>query len=196
MTRSVQRMGRGTHHINDAGEKVYDQAFSYAEDPNTGTAKVFRKPKKEPIQSPGPSIKAAQPPTSAEDKAQSGLGAWIRGVASNVGEGIGRADDAVQGVMRHDILRLPTDGSAPGQNSFLGRTRENLGVGLFPSRAGADVASSQYKVKEDERATLFATRAAQAGLTAAGVGLAKLTLDMAGQFGGPADSPAPSELSP
>ena len=130
----------------------------------------------------------------AQEKAQSGLGGWVNKLTG----AIGRADDAVQGVMRHDVLRLPKDGSQP--KGFLPDVREGLGLGLFPARSGSPL-DTNYKIDDklagyQKHGSLVASRAAQAGLTAAGVGLANLTLEVAGQFGSPADSPAPSELKP
>jgi len=125
----------------------------------------------------------------ASEKAQSGLGGWV----SKLTGGMGRVDDAVQGLIRDQVLRLPTDSAA--QSGPFKQTRSNIGMGLFRARPGFEK-DTIYKLKEGSNLALYGTRAAQVGLTAAGAGLAKLTLDIAGEFGGPADSPAPSELRP
>lgn len=111
---------------------------------------------------------------------------------------IGTADDAIQGFMRDKVLQLPKEGIAEG--GFAPGARNLLGATVFRARHAAPNVNPHFKAKEsnfEQQAGLFGARAAQAGaltgMTAAGVALGQLTLDIA--FGGQADGPEPNQLS-
>ena len=108
------------------------------------------------------------------------------------GEGLGRADDAVQGAIRQHILRLPEDGSTlDGSRTSI--PRQALGYFIHQARPNSPSAT----VYRDAPGAVgwmntVASRAIQAGgLTAAGSAL----LDLTAAFGGPADQPEPRQLT-
>ena len=108
------------------------------------------------------------------------------------GEGLGRADDAVQGAIRKHILRLPEDGSTlDGSRTSI--PRQALGYFIHQARPNSPSAT----VYRDAPGAMgwvntVASRAIQAGgLTAAGSAL----LDLTTAFGGPADQPEPRQLT-
>lgn len=115
----------------------------------------------------------------------------------NAGNGvmgiINKIDDSTQAFARNQLLQLPTDGSRLDQDAMLGGLRHALGKTVFRSRSGYEGDATQYRGSgtTNDNIGVGLSRALQGGgVTAAGAGLAAL----AGQFGGPADTPEPAQL--
>ena len=89
---------------------------------------------------------------------------------------LGIADDHVQGFIREGVYGQRPDGTYPNAfNSFMGEALH--------------IPRQQYSQYENGTMGLIGSRALQAGgVTAAGVGLAQLTQQMAETFGGTGDS--------
>jgi hypothetical protein len=99
-----------------------------------------------------------------------------RGV-ENVTNQLGKLDDVTQSAIREHLLRVPTDGSELPQDARLRGLRQVLANTVHAPRAGSGIPTRGGF--EDNRAgvaAMLAMRGIQAGgVTAAGLGLAKLT---------------------
>ena len=100
----------------------------------------------------------------------------IRRILNSVDSGLGRADDAVQGFVRDQILRLPSDGTALPQDARLHGVRHHLGTLVHHS--SDPNAKTFYRVGSEpgDKYGVLASRALQAGGLAGvtGAGLALL----------------------
>ena len=96
-------------------------------------------------------------------------------------DALGRADDAVQRIIREKVLRVPDYG--PMQAGPASGFRKGVAKTMHSPRAGG--AYGQYSEFENNRAgvgAMIATRAIQAGgVTAAGAGLMELTQSLGNQ---------------
>ena len=106
----------------------------------------------------------------------------VRNALRKAGDMIGQVDDKVQGAARYVLGER--DGKFQGSGN-LATAAATYGAAMHGSRQGV---TDDWKGK----AYLAGTRGAQAGaITAAGYGLVQL----AEQFGGPADTPEPNQLT-
>ena len=120
-----------------------------------------------------------------------------KNIAQQAGDGIMGAlravDDSTQAFVRDQILRLPTDGTMLQEGTFMKGPRNALGKIVFPARPGYKGDNTQYRGVHDREDLigLGLARTLQGGVIA---GSAAGAVGIAGQFGGPADTPEPSQL--
>ena len=108
-------------------------------------------------------------------------------------DGLGRADDAVQGAIRNRVFGVDDPETLP---SGAGKTAKNILMMPFAARPQA-AGDTKFRFTDDTegRVAMVASRGLQVGgLTAAGVGLAELTAVMMNGYGGPADQPEQATL--
>ena len=99
-------------------------------------------------------------------------------------DALGRADDAVQRVIREKVLRVPADGGRASSGPMRG-VRDVMAQTVHAGRAGGNAPKNhkfQGNSDRENMGALIATRALQAGgVTLAGAGLMELTAQLQGQ---------------
>lgn len=134
---------------------------------------------------------------SAEDRGKSRSG-FVSRAANAAINGIRRADDTVQALIRDKILRLPNDGEVLPKDAPNRVLREVLGSTVHQARSGYTGDRTKYRAAPGVNNAIGVGlgRALQAGgLTGAGIGLAQLTHAYQNQFGGPADVSDPELMN-